>query len=78
MYALASAHLEYRGVDNGEGSEFFHSRAIQGLARLIEREKGKGSGVERNELLAAIMLLVYYEVVSLPLMVVPGEVRHCG
>jgi hypothetical protein len=66
MYALASAHLEYRGVENAERSDFFHNRAIQGLARLIEREKGKGGeGTDRNELLGAIMLLVYYEVVSL-------------
>lgn len=61
MYALASAHLEYRGVGNMEKSDVFHGRAIQGLARLIERDKA-GTGLERNELLAAIMLLVYYEV----------------
>jgi len=60
MYALASAHLEYRGVDNAEKSLYFHNRAIQGLGRLIENN-GK---VNRNEILAAIMLLVYYEVVS--------------
>lgn len=61
IYALASAHLEFRGVGVGnEKSEYFHGRAIQGLARLIEK-RGKG---DRNELLAAIMLLVYYEVVS--------------
>ncbi|KAB5517991.1 hypothetical protein GE09DRAFT_516555 [Coniochaeta sp. 2T2.1] len=59
MYALASAHLEYRGVENGERSMYFHHRAIQGLAQLIRKQ---GQGVDRNELLAAIMLLVYYEV----------------
>ncbi|KAM5343177.1 hypothetical protein ACJ41O_014143 [Fusarium nematophilum] len=58
VYALASAHLEYRGVSNDEKSVYFHNKAIQGLARLIQ----KGAGVNRNELLAAIMLLVYYEV----------------
>jgi len=58
MYALASAHLEYQGVDNPEKSLHFHSRAIQGLGKLIENN-GK---VNRNEILAAIMLLVYYEV----------------
>ncbi|KAF5680584.1 transcriptional regulatory protein pro-1 [Fusarium heterosporum] len=58
VYALASAHLEYRGVDNDEKSVYFHNKAIQGLARLIQ----KGAGANRNELLAAIMLLVYYEV----------------
>lgn len=60
IYALASAHLEYRGVENTEKSVYFHNQAIQGLARLIEQ----GGDVNRNELLAAIMLLVYYEVVS--------------
>lgn len=60
IYALASAHLEFRGVENGERSVWFHNKAIQGLARLIEQ----GGDVNKNELLAAIMLLVYYEVVS--------------
>lgn len=60
MYALASAHLEFRGVENEEKSVHFHNRAIQGLARLIEQ----GGDVNKKELLAAIMLLVYYEVVS--------------
>lgn len=59
IYALASAHLEYRGIESGEKSVYFHNQAIQGLARLIEQ----GSSVNRNELLASIMLLVYYEVV---------------
>ncbi|KAI0469343.1 hypothetical protein F4859DRAFT_142225 [Xylaria cf. heliscus] len=58
IYALASAHLEYRGVQNPEKSLYFHNQAIQGLARVIENQ-GK---VNKNELLAAIMLLVYYEV----------------
>lgn len=58
LYALASAHLEYRGVENPEKSVYFHSRAIQGLSNLIEQD-GKAN---RNELLAAIMLLIYYEV----------------
>ena len=59
VYALASAHMEYRGLDPGEKSLVFHNRAIQDLARLIRNE----DGVNKNELLAAIMLLVYYEVV---------------
>ncbi|KAK1751229.1 fungal-specific transcription factor domain-containing protein [Echria macrotheca] len=58
VYALASAHLEYRGVENTEKSIYFHNQAIQGLGRLIEQN----NKVNRNELLAAIMLLVYYEV----------------
>lgn len=62
IYALASAHLEFRGVENVEKSDHFHGKAIQELARLIE----KGGGENRNELLGAIMLLVYYEVVRSP------------
>jgi len=60
IYALASAHLEYRGVENGEKSLCFQNQAIQGLAQLLEDDYH----VNRNELLATIMLLVYYEVVS--------------
>jgi hypothetical protein len=64
IYALSSAHLEFRGVTNDEKSDYFHGKAIQELAHLIEN----GGGDNRSELLAAIMLLVYYEVVSgLPL-----------
>ncbi|KAI5456554.1 fungal-specific transcription factor domain-containing protein [Mariannaea sp. PMI_226] len=58
MYALASAHLENRGVENDEKSVYFHNKAIQGLAQLIKQ----GAGASQNEILAAIMLLVYYEV----------------
>ncbi|MBE3043148.1 Zn(II)2Cys6 transcription factor [Candidatus Bathyarchaeota archaeon] len=64
VYALASAHREYRGLvtaGDGEDSAFFYNQAIQGITMLIE----KGAKSCRNELLAAIMLLVYYEVVSL-------------
>ncbi|GAB1312899.1 Fungal-specific transcription factor domain-containing protein [Madurella fahalii] len=57
IFALACAHLEYRGVENPEKSLYFHNRAIRGVAQLIE-QNGK---VSRNEILAAIMLLVYYE-----------------
>ncbi|KAI0124795.1 fungal-specific transcription factor domain-containing protein [Xylariales sp. AK1849] len=59
IYALGSAHLEYRGVNTGEKSIYFHNQAIQGLAHLIE---GAGKVNHKNEILAAIMLLVYYEV----------------
>jgi hypothetical protein len=61
IYALASAHLEYRGVDTGEKSMYFHHEAIQGLTRLIEID---GAFNNKVDILAAIMLLVYYEVVS--------------
>lgn len=64
VYALASAHREYRGLvtggEGGENSAYFYNLAIQGITMLIE----KGAKTCRNELLAAIMLLVYYEVVS--------------
>lgn len=62
VYALAGAHLEHRGVDNGEKALVFHQQAVQGLARMIESE----GQLDRNEMLASIMLLVYYEVVSIP------------
>lgn len=67
IYALASAHLEYRGVDTGEKSIYFHNEAIQSLAQLIEKN---GKVNHKNELLASIMLLVYYEVVWFP----PGDI----
>lgn len=63
IYALSSAHLEYRGVKNQEQSLHFHNEAIQGLATMINLG-GMKTPAKRNELLAAIMLLVYYEVVS--------------
>ncbi|KAL6901197.1 fungal-specific transcription factor domain-containing protein [Trichoderma evansii] len=58
VFALASAHMEHRGVRNNEKSIHFHNQAIRGLSTLI----AKGCDSRRNELLAAIILLVYYEV----------------
>ena len=63
IFALSSAHLEYRGIENEEKSLDFHNRALQGLAQLIDQN----DPTHREEILGAIMLLVYYEVVSLPL-----------
>ncbi|KAK4251984.1 fungal-specific transcription factor domain-containing protein [Corynascus novoguineensis] len=57
IFALACAHLEYRGVENAEKSLYFHNMAIRGVAQLIQHS----CKVNRNEILAAIMLLVYYE-----------------
>ena len=58
ILALASAHMEHRGIENEEKSLDLHSKAIQGLTQLIaERDK-----TNRDEVLAVIMLLVYYEV----------------
>ena len=59
IYALASAHLEFRCAQRGHKPLYFHNKAIQGLAKLIDQ----GANANRNELLACIMLLVYYEVV---------------
>ncbi|KAK6825432.1 hypothetical protein PG987_012926 [Apiospora arundinis] len=50
---------QYRGVNTGEKSIYFHNEAIQSLAQLIEKN---GKVNHKNELLASIMLLVYYEV----------------
>ncbi|OAQ98986.1 hypothetical protein LLEC1_06064 [Akanthomyces lecanii] len=60
IYALSSAHLECRGVAGvvEKRSIEFHSEAARNLANLIER----GAQGHQNELLAAVMLLVYYEV----------------
>ncbi|CAD6439818.1 1c0ca190-55c3-4460-b7b5-15fd257bf3aa [Sclerotinia trifoliorum] len=58
MYALSSAHMEYRGVENEEKSLDFHNNALQGLANLIQQN----DKANREEILGAIMLLVYYEV----------------
>jgi hypothetical protein len=62
IFALSSAHLEYRGIENEEKSLDFHNRALQGLAKLIEQNDQRN----REEVLGAIILLVYYEVVSSP------------
>lgn len=61
IFALSSAHLEFRGIENEEKSLTFHNKALQGLAQLIEQNDQS----RREEVLGAIMLLVYYEVVSL-------------
>ncbi|KAG8413483.1 hypothetical protein J3459_015366 [Metarhizium acridum] len=61
IYALASAHLEAKRVwkmDNDQKSIQFHNEALRSLAKLIE----KGNDADKNELLATIILLVYYEV----------------
>jgi Fungal specific transcription factor domain len=63
IFALSSAHLEYRGVVNEEKSLNFHNRALRGLATLIDENQN----ANREEVLAAIMLLIYYEVVSQPI-----------
>jgi hypothetical protein len=64
LYALASAHLDRDkggGWDGHESTQFQHY-AVQGLSKMLRTST---TGQASNELLAAIMLLVYYEVVSL-------------
>lgn len=58
ILALSCAHMEYRGVYNKEKSLDFHTRALQELGETIKR---RDAG---DELLAAIVMLIYYEVVS--------------
>ena len=65
LYALSCAHMEHRGSAGGDMSMKYHQRAIQGLAQMIKI----GSGANQNELLATIMMLVYYEAVRISLTV---------
>ncbi|KFY01972.1 hypothetical protein V497_02222 [Pseudogymnoascus sp. VKM F-4516 (FW-969)] len=57
IYALSSAHLESRGVHTEEKSSYFHNKATRGLARLINHQERSS----KEDVLGAIMLLVYYE-----------------
>lgn len=58
IYAISSAHLEHRGLQVEERALDLHSKALQGLANLIAN-KDEGN---RDEVLAVIILLLYYEV----------------
>ncbi|KAI9849361.1 MAG: hypothetical protein M1838_000196 [Thelocarpon superellum] len=58
IFAISAAHMEHRGIENEERSLDFHSRTLQGLAHLIANHE-----TTRDEALAVIMLLLYYEVV---------------
>lgn len=60
IYAISSAHLEHRGLQVEERALDLHSKALQGLAGLIAH-KDEGN---RDEVLAVIILLLYYEVDS--------------
>ncbi|KAH8900501.1 hypothetical protein GQ53DRAFT_633085 [Thozetella sp. PMI_491] len=55
IYCFAGAHLECMGVQIEEKSANFHSLALKGLSEMI------GQDGNREEILATIMLLVYYE-----------------
>ena len=62
IYAISSAHLEHRGIQVEERALDLHSKALQGLANLIAH-KDDGN---RDEVLAVIILLLYYEVSGTP------------
>lgn len=57
IYAISTAHLEHRGLPVEERALDLHSKALQGLANLIAH-KDEGN---RDEVLAVITLLLYYE-----------------
>jgi hypothetical protein len=60
IYAVSAAHLEQTSIATEERALDFHSRSLQGLAQLIaDRATG------RDEALAVIVLLLYYEVIPL-------------
>ena len=58
IYAISTAHLEHRGLPVEERALDLQSKALQGLANLIAH-KDEGN---RDEVLAVITLLLYYEV----------------
>jgi hypothetical protein len=58
ILALSCAHLEHRGILNEEKSLDFHTRALQELGETIKYNDTS------DEILAAIVMLIYYEVVS--------------
>ena len=60
IYALSSAHLENRGMATEEKSLYFYNEATRGLARLINHNDGSS----QEDVLGAILLLVYYESVG--------------
>lgn len=62
IYAISGAHLEHRGLQVEERALDLHSKALQGLAGLIAH-KDEGN---RDEVLAVIILLLYYEVRGRP------------
>ena len=58
IYAISTAHLEHRGLQVDERALDLHSKALQGLANLIDNKVE----ANRDEVLAVIILLLYYEV----------------
>ncbi|KAH7152054.1 fungal-specific transcription factor domain-containing protein [Dactylonectria estremocensis] len=58
VYALASAHLEFHGVQSDEKAAFYYSKS----AGNLESRVTLNSPTTKNELLAAFVILTYYEV----------------
>jgi hypothetical protein len=65
LLAFSCSQFEQQhGVQNEETSLYFHSRALQGLIELLDNI-WEGNA---EEILCTIMLLVYYEIVSVTLL----------
>ena len=60
IYAISSAHCERKGINMEEKAPDLHSKALHGLEDLLRRRDRYKS----DEILAIIVLLVYYEVSS--------------
>lgn len=60
LLGFSSSQLDCRGIQNEERSLYFHNRALQELAKLIDGFKEAA----KEEVLSTILLLLYYEVVS--------------
>ncbi|KAI9887505.1 MAG: hypothetical protein M1823_000684 [Watsoniomyces obsoletus] len=58
VLAVSAAHMEHRGISNEERALDFYAQALQGLALLIADQR-----TSRDEVLAVIILLIYYEVI---------------
>jgi hypothetical protein len=58
ILALSCAHGELRGIYNEEKSLDFHTRALQELGETLKRPDAG------EEIITAIVMLIYYEVVS--------------
>lgn len=62
--AVAAAHLYHLGAESGDRATQLHSRALNLLA--VELSRPQLDDTSRMNLLASSLLLIYYEVCSLP------------
>ncbi|KAI9814169.1 MAG: hypothetical protein M1827_003335 [Pycnora praestabilis] len=60
VLAISSAHLEHQGFQTEERALDLHSNTLQGLRRIMAEDRQ----ANKDEVLAVIMLLVYYEELS--------------